>query len=110
MLTGFALAFSPWYGLTFALLVVLGALGSLFFMMQSNLIFSLTPKESRGRIVGLQMLVIGMFPVGSLLVGILASLFSPQMAVATMSAIGAIFLVIVTVAFPVLLRGTTKTN
>jgi len=110
MLTGFALAFSPWYGLTFALLVVLGALGSLFFMMQSNLIFSLTPKESRGRIVGLQMLVIGTFPVGSLLVGILASLFSPQMAVATMSAIGAIFLVIVTVAFPVLLRCTTKTN
>ena len=33
-------------------------------MMQSNLIFSLTPKESRGRIVGIQMLVIDMFTAG----------------------------------------------
>jgi len=110
MLIGFALAVSPWYGLTFVLLVALGAMGSLFFMMQSNLIFSITPKESRGRIVGIQMLVIGMFPVGSLLVGILASVFSPQIAVATMSAIGVIFLLAVMVAFPVLFRGAQKTN
>jgi len=110
MLTGFALAFSPWYGLTFALLVVLGAMGSLFFMMQSNLIFSITPKESRGRIVGMQMLVIGMFPVGSLFVGILASVFTPQIAVVTMSAIGAVFLITVALAFPVLLQGGSKTD
>jgi len=110
MLTGFALAFSPWYGLTFALLVVLGAMGSLFFMMQSNLIFSITPKESRGRIVGMQMLVIDMFPVGSLFVGILASVFTPQIAVVTMSAIGAVFLITVALAFPVLLQGGSKTD
>jgi MFS family permease len=108
MLTGFALAFSPWYGLTFVLLVVLGAMGSLFFMMQSNLIFGITPKESRGRIVGIQMLVMGMFPAGSLLVGILASVFSPQMAVATMSAIGAILLIATTIAFPVLWKSVSR--
>jgi MFS family permease len=108
MLTGFALAFSPWYGLTFVLLIVLGAMGSLFFMMQSNLIFGITPKESRGRIVGIQMLVIGMFPLGSLLVGILASVLTPQIAVAIMSAIGVAMLAATTIAFPVLWKSLSR--
>ena len=104
MLLGFGLAVSPWYGLTFALLVGLGGAGSLFFIMQSNVILTLTPRETRGRLIGLQMLVIGMFPVGALIVGTLASLISPQAAIMIMSATGLILLIVIATVFRVIWR------
>ena len=105
MLISSGLIASQWFPVTFALLIALGAAGATFFMMQTNLILSLTPRASRGRLVGLQMLVIGMFPVGSLLVGALASWTSPQLAVSIMSTIGLALLLIIGAAFPVLWRG-----
>ncbi len=107
MLLGFGLAVSPWYGLTFALLVALGGTGALFFIMQSNVILTLTPRETRGRLIGLQMLVIGMFPLGALIVGTLASLLSPQTAVMIMSTIGIILLTVIASRFRVIWRGPT---
>ncbi len=110
MLLGFGLAASPWYGLTLALLVALGGTGSLFFIMQSNVILSLTPRETRGRLIGLQMLVIGMFPVGALIVGGLASLITPQAAVAIMSAIGIALLTVIAIVFRALWRSPRGTD
>lgn len=105
MLLGFGLAASPWYGLTFALLVGLGAAGALFFIMQTNVILTLTPREVRGRLIGLQMLVIGSFPLGALIVGSLASLISPQAAVMIMSTIGLVLLIAIASMFRVVWRG-----
>jgi MFS family permease len=104
MLIGFDLVASQWFGLTFLLLTALGSTGATFFIMQTNLILSLTPRESRGRLVGLQMLVIGMFPIGSLLVGALASWTSPQLAVSVMSTVGLVLLLLIGIAYPVLWR------
>ena len=104
MLLGFGLAVSPWYGLTFALLIGLGGAGALFFIMQSNVILTLTPRETRGRLIGLQMLVIGMFPLGALIVGSLASLISPQAAVMIMSTIGLVLLSVIAMVFRVVWR------
>ena len=73
--------------------------------MQSNVILTLTPRETRGRLIGLQMLVIGMFPLGALIVGILASLLSPQAAVMIMSAVGIVLLSVIAIVFRVIWRG-----
>ena len=107
MLLGFGLAVSPWYGLTFVLLIGLGASGALFFIMQTNVVLMLTPRETRGRLIGLQMLVIGMFPLGALIVGTLASLLSPQIAVMIMSATGLVLLIAIASIFRVVWQRPT---
>jgi MFS family permease len=110
LLLGFGLAASPWYGLTFVLLVALGGAGWFYHIMQSSVILSMAPREMRGRLIGLQMLVIGMFPLGALTVGALASLLSPQAAVMIMSTIGIVMLSVIASRFRVIWRGPASSD
>ena len=101
---GFALAGSRMLLLTFGLLALQGVFVGTYVTMQNNLIMLLTPREARGRLVGLQMLVIGAFPISALVVGAIADALSPQAAVMIMSGAGLILMAGLQIALPELRR------
>lgn len=79
---------STWYLASFACLVVLGMFVTVFGTMHGNLVLALVPWDYRGRVIGIQMFVFGAFPLGSLIVGVLADFLGPGMAVRVMAAAG----------------------
>jgi MFS family permease len=78
-LIGFAL--SPWYGLSFALLVIVGMGNSGFSTMQSTIILLSAAPGMRGRAVGILGLCIGSTPLGLLELGAVAALFGAPVAI-----------------------------
>ena len=71
-----------------ASLVVLGFAIAGFAVMQSTLIYLLSPSHARARIMGLLSMAIGFSPIGIFLIGILADTIGPSHATATMSLTG----------------------
>ncbi|MSP05170.1 MAG: MFS transporter [Acetobacteraceae bacterium] len=71
----------PWFWPACALLVVAGIGASAFANMQTSLIIMHAPPAMRSRLMGLLTVCIGMGPWGILLVGILAGLFGPLIAI-----------------------------
>ncbi len=102
--TGLALAGSRTLLLSFGLLALQGVFVGTYVTMQNNIVMLLTPRCARGRLVGLQMLVIGAFPLSALAVGALADVLSPQLAVAIMAGIGLLLIAALQVALPELRR------
>ncbi|MBI2166122.1 MAG: MFS transporter [Chloroflexi bacterium] len=86
----FLFSFSPWFGLSFLLLVLSGLGQAAFSVLQSTLILVSTSDEMRGRAMGMLTLAIGAGPVGTMLVGYLASLLTapPAVAIATGAGLG----------------------
>lgn len=83
-------ALSPWLPLSLAALAACG-FGGVRAMAGSNTwIQSLIDDDKRGRVMGLFAMGQGMFPVGSLIAGILASRFGPRPAVAAAAIAAAI--------------------
>ena len=81
---------SPWYVVTFGILVLSGIGLSCFGTMQGAITMRSSPPEMRGRMVGLQSLCIGIgTPPGVLLMGWLGDLIGIQMSV-TLSALACI--------------------
>ena len=78
----------PWFWPACALLVVAGIGASAFANMQTSLIIMHAPPAMRSRLMGLLTVCIGMGPWGILLVGILAGLFGPLIAIVTLSLVG----------------------
>jgi MFS family permease len=105
-LTGFGLAFAPTLLGTWGLLALAGAFAAALSMMQANLMMIVTPPDSRGRLVGVEMVFGGAYPLGSLLVGGLAEATSASAAILGLSAVGLGFLAAVAFAVPSLLRPT----
>jgi len=103
--TGFALAGSRSLLLTFGLLALQGVFVGTYVTMQNNLVMLLTPREARGRLIGLQMLVIGgAFPISALVVGAIANVLSPQVAVMIMSGAGLALMAALQILLPELRR------
>ena len=81
---------SPWYGVTFAILVLSGIGISCFGTMQGAITMRSSPPEMRGRMVGLQSLCIGIgTPPGVLLMGWLGDKIGIQTSV-TLNALACI--------------------
>jgi MFS family permease len=76
-----AFALSPWYGLSFVLLVLVGLGNSGFSTMQSTIILLSAAPGMRGRAVGILGLCIGSTPLGLLELGVVASLFGAPAAI-----------------------------
>lgn len=91
--TGFAMA-------GFIMLLVLGMVSMVFGIMHNTLVLTATPDRVRGRIVGLQILAMGMFPLGSLAVGQLGDVIGLQEAVRVFSSVGIVSLLAVMMLFP----------
>jgi len=66
-------AYSPWFGLSLALLAVAGALSMAYGTSVDTLLQTLAPDAMRGRVMGLQALTVGMSPLGGLWAGAIAS-------------------------------------
>ncbi len=101
---GFALAGSRSLLLTFVLLALQGVFVGTYVAMGNRLVMLLTPRHARGRLVGLQMLVIGAFPISALAVGGLADALTPSAAVMIMSGIGLVLIVALQIVLPELHR------
>ena len=100
----FVFSFAGFALLGFTMLLFLGMLSMVFGIMHNTLVLTATPDRMRGRVVGLQILAMGMFPLGSLAVGQLSDLIGLQEAVRIFSGSGIAALLVVFLLFPELRR------
>lgn len=95
------LTFAP---LAFFALLTLGILSTSFSVMHNQLFLSTAPKRIRGRMVGLQMLVIGLYPISGILVGALGSALGAELAMRIMAGVGFGLILTSVALFPELRR------
>lgn len=103
----FLFALSPWYALSFALLLLLGFGAAGFSTMQSTIILIASSPAMRGSALGVLGQCIGVAAVGGLAVGAVADLFSAQVAVAISSLLGIVLLIPVLIFTPLARRPVT---
>lgn len=100
-------SWSPWYGLTLALLTVGGIGQAGFGTMQSSITMLSAPGELRGRMIGLMSFCIGVgTPLGALEMGLLAERVGSQWGI-SMNALAGLALLIPALVFSPLLRSPT---
>ena len=97
-------AFSGSYALSFPILVLLGLGVAGFSTMQSTIVILVAREEMRGRALGVISLAIGAGPLGSLMVGAIASRMSPSFAVGLNACIGMVLIALVWLLMPSLRR------
>lgn len=98
------LSWLVWAPAGFALLLVLGMIAMGFSIMHNSMLLMITPDRMRGRIVGIQAVVLGLFPLGSLGLGVLAEVLGPAEAIRFVAFGGIGLLVLIAVAYPELRR------
>ena len=86
-------ALSPWYPLSFIMLVLAGLGAAGYSTMQSTIILISADPEMRGTALGMLGQCIGVAAVGGLAVGVVADLFSAQAAVAMSVSLGLVLLI-----------------
>ena len=84
----FVFGVSNTFPLSFAALVLAGMGMSGFGTMQATLVLLSVSEDMRGRLMGIQSMAIGVLPLGSLIMGALAEIWSPQQAVAAVALVG----------------------
>ncbi len=95
-------SFSRHYGLSLAMLVVLGLGAAAFGTMQATIVILVARTEMRGRALGIISLAIGMGPLGSLMMGGIATATSPTSAIGLTSVVGLVLVGAVFVLMPAL--------
>ncbi len=100
----FAFSFIGFAALGFVMLLVLGVMTMVFGVMHNSLVLTATADRVRGRVVGLQILAMGLFPLGSLAVGQLADVMGLQTAVRIFTIAGFATLIAAFALFPELRR------
>ena len=101
-LLGFAL--SPWYVLSFFLLVSLGVAMVGFGAMQSSIILMATPPSFHSRSFGVMGLAIGAGQLGNLEMGVLASAYGVSLALGANAVVGIALLLLIAILMPALRR------
>ena len=93
-LTMICFANSPWTPMAALFLFIngLGALG--FSVMQTTLVYRVSPKELRVRLLGVLTTCIGTGPIGFLYLGFLADKFTPRFAIVALAVQGLIVLIL----------------
>lgn len=80
-------ALSRWLALSLVLMVGIGALNTGYMTLTNVLVQSLVPDELRGRVMSLREVALGFSPLGSLLLGVVATLVSAPFAIGLMGVI-----------------------
>lgn len=88
-----AFAASPWYALSFALQLAIGATDSGFGTMQSAIVLLTAPERTHGRVMGILSACIGTQPLGSVWVGFLASRVGAPLATGLNAALAVLIMV-----------------
>jgi predicted MFS family arabinose efflux permease len=97
-----AFALSPWYGLSCALLLVVGVGNAGFSTMQSTLILLAVAPSMRGRALGIMGLCIGATPLGLLELGALAEIVQAPAAIGFNAGAALVFLLLIIALTPLL--------
>ena len=97
-------ALSPWYTVSFALLLISGLGAAGFSTMQSTIIMLSSPPEIRGAALGVLGQCIGVAAVGGAIVGFVADYLSAQVAVALSTGLGLALLIPVMLFTPLIKR------
>ena len=100
-------ALSPWYPVSFLMLMLAGLGAAGYSTMQSTIILISAEPEMRGTALGMLGQCIGVAAVGGLVVGALANFFSAQAAVAMSVSLGLVLLVPTMVFSPLVRRPIT---
>ena len=95
---------SPWYELTLVGLLFAGVGQGTYFIFQTATILSAADPAMRGRAMGMLTLCIGTAPLGVVLVGALADVVGPRLAVAGPATLAIVVLGVVALASPRLFR------
>jgi MFS family permease len=83
----------------FAVLFALGGVAMVFSIMHNTFFLAATPDSMRGRVMGIQLLVIGLYPLGTLALGVLANELGAAQATRITATIGLVLMVAVFLAF-----------
>ena len=81
---------STTYPLSFLALIMAGVGMSGFGSMQATMVLLSTDEKMRGRVMGIMSMFIGVMPLGTLLLGVLAERLGPGTAVAAIAASGVV--------------------
>jgi MFS family permease len=99
-----AFALSPWYPLSFLLLVLVGFSQVGFSTMQAGILLLASPQNFHGRVFGAQQVAVGTGNFGSLQIGALAALYEAPAALAANGLAGILLLAIIALLMPALRR------
>ena len=108
MVSLFLFAFSPWYAVSFILLLMLGFGSAGFSTMQSTIILIASSQAMRGSSLGVLGQCIGVAALGGLAVGAVADLLSAQIAVGISALLGILLLIPVILLTPLFHRPVTS--
>jgi predicted MFS family arabinose efflux permease len=103
MLYGFftvIFAFSPWFWLSVALMVIIGLCHVHSHALVQTVIQSYSPSEFRGRTMAIFHMSQVVLTIGAMLYGALSSMVGAQSAVASMSVIGALIMIGISLVLP----------
>lgn len=103
----FLFALSPWYAVSFLLLLLMGFGSAGFSTMQSTIILIASSPAMRGSALGVLGQCIGVAALGGLAVGAIADFFSAQVAVGISSLLGITLLIPVLIITPLARRPVT---
>ena len=95
-----AFAWSPWFKLSFPLMILVGLFHVASHALVQTVVQSHAPSEFRGRVMAIYHQTHFVQTMGSVLVGALASIWGAQWSVASMAAMGALSMVIIHVNMP----------
>ena len=99
-LTVVAFSASPWFKLSMALMTIIGLSHVSCHALVQTVIQAYSPSEFRGRTMAVFHMSSVLMTLGSMLIGVLASLLGARWAVASMGAAGALTMVAIYVALP----------
>jgi predicted MFS family arabinose efflux permease len=91
-------------------LVCIGMAGTMFSIAHSSLFLVATPDALRGRVLGLQTLTIGTYPLSNLIVGWLGNHLGPLAAVRSMALAGLVWVALLAVLLPALRQRIEEPN
>jgi MFS family permease len=95
-----AFSLSPWFKLSFPLMILVGLFHVASHALVQTVVQSYSSSEFRGRVMSLYHQTHFVHTMGSVLIGTLASLWGAQLAVGSMAAMGALSMVIIHVTIP----------
>ncbi len=95
-----AFSLSPWFKLSFPLMIVVGLFHVASHTLVQTVVQTCSPSEFRGRVMGIYHQTHFVHTMGSVLIGALASVWGAQWSVASMAAMGALSMVIIHVTIP----------
>lgn len=97
-------AFSPFFALSLALMILVGFFQTGNHVLTNTLVQTHTPNEIRGRVMGVYFLDRGIMPLGTLLAGTMAHVMGTPLTVSLMGVILALLATAITISMPTIRR------